>query len=384
MLYIVVVTVLAVFGGLVYYVGLRGWQWLSAFFPYGQLRPVYWSIHWLLALAFPLTRFSPARLPIWLWEMLGRAGAFWMGLFAFSLVLVALMDLVRLISRWLHLIPAGPLPVEAIKLLGSVAFLAAMGLSLYGTWRARTPVVTEYAFSIPKAAGARKDLHVVLVSDTHFGSVLGTGRARRLVDLVNSLEPDIILMAGDIVDDDFRAFVQRDMASELRRLNAPLGVYGVLGNHDPYPEDPAAFRAQMERAGIRLLVDEWVLVDNSFYVVGRSDSSLARYTGAPAVPLHEVLAGVDRSLPVLVMDHRPDRLDEAQAEGIDLQVSGHTHKGQIFPGSLITNRVYEVDWGYLKKGSSYFVVSLGYGTWGPPIRIGNAPEVVSIHLTFGQ
>lgn len=384
MLYAMVVTVFVIFGGLIYYVGLRGWQWLSAFFPYGQLRPVYWSVHWLLALAFPLTRFSPAWLPIWLGDLLGRAGAFWMGFFVFSLVLVVLMDLVRLISRWLHLIPAGPLPAEAIKLLGSLIFLIAVGLTAYGAWRARTPVVTEYALSIPKAAGARKDLHVVLVSDTHFGSVLGTGRVRRLVDLVNSLEPDIILFAGDIVDDDFRPFVAHDMAAELRRLKAPLGAYGILGNHDPYPEDPAAFRAQMERAGIRLLVDEWVKVEDSFYVVGRSDSSLARYTGTPAQPLRKVLAGVDLSLPILLMDHRPDRLDEAHAAGIDVQVSGHTHRGQIFPGNLITSRVYEVDWGYLKRGSSYFVVSLGYGSWGPPIRIGNTPEVVSIHLTFGQ
>lgn len=384
MVYIVLVPIVAIFGGLVYYVGLRGWQWLSAFFPSVHLRYAYWIVHWLLACAFPLTRFSPSWLPIWLNDAVARLGAYWMGFFAFSLVLLALMDAIRVVSRWLQLIPPGPITPLGIKLLGSLVLALALGGVVYGAWRARTPVVTEYAVTLPKAAGERKDLHVVLVSDTHFGSVLGISRVRQMVDLVNSLEPDLILLAGDIVDDDFRPFVVHDMAAELNRLEAPLGTYGVLGNHDPYHEDPAAFRAQMERAGIHLLVDEWVKVADSFYVVGRSDSSLSRYTGEPAVPLSEVLTGVDPTLPILLMDHRPDRLEEAQAAGVDLQVSGHTHRGQIFPGSLITSRVFAVDWGYLKRGYSFFVVSSGYGTWGPPIRIGSTPEVVSIRVTLGQ
>jgi predicted MPP superfamily phosphohydrolase len=101
------------------------------------------------------------------------------------------------------------------------------------------------------------------------------------------------------------------------------------------------------------------------------------------MPLPEVLAGIDATRPVIVMDHQPNRLDDAVAAGVDLQVSGHTHRGQVFPGNVITRRIFELDWGYLHKEATHYVVSVGYGTWGPPIRIGNRPEVVSIHVRFG-
>jgi len=193
---------------------------------------------------------------------------------------------------------------------------------------------------------------------------------------INRLQADMVLLAGDIIDDDFRPFRERGMAGVLRGLHAPLGVYGVLGNHDDGADDLPAFRAAMAEAGVQLLVDEWTLVDGAFYVVGRNDRSRG-----PA-PLEEVLQGVDRSKPILLIDHQPDRLDQAVAAGVDLQVSGHTHRGQVWPGRLLTARIFEVDWGYLAKGGTQFVVSQGWGTWGPPIRVGTRSEIVQIHIRF--
>ncbi len=381
MIYFVIPLVLLIFGGINYYVGRRGWQWLQSMAPLSISRPVYWTLFWLLALSFLLARLASPWLPVVAADLLTTIAAYWMGVFVYALLILILLDAIRLLNRWLHVIPVPD--VNVVKVTGSVVCLALLGLTAYGAWRARTPVVTEYALSIPKGAGQHRELQVVLVSDTHLGSINGNGRIQELVSTVNRLNPDLILVAGDIIDDDFRPFLAHNMAAELSQMKSRLGTYGILGNHDAGSEDLPAFRAEMERAGIHLLVDEWVKVDNSFVIAGRNDSSQTR-RGGRATPLSQLLTGVDPALPVLLMDHQPNRLDEAVAAKVDLQVSGHTHRGQIFPGNLITSRVFEVDWGYLKKEATQFVVSLGYGTWGPPIRIGNRPEVVSIHLTFGN
>ncbi|HLO04923.1 MAG TPA: metallophosphoesterase, partial [Symbiobacteriaceae bacterium] len=118
------------------------------------------------------------------------------------------------------------------------------------------------------------------------------------------------------------------------------------------------------------------------YIIGRDDWSGQSRWGRPRKPLTEIIQGVDPALPLILMDHQPNRLNEAQAAGIDLLVCGHTHRGQMFPNHLLTRRVFEIDWGHLKKGALHVIVSLGFGTWGPPVRIGNRPEVVSIRVRF--
>lgn len=375
--YVIFSAILLIFGGLNYYVGLRAWQWFMLIAP-GVIPQVgYWLAFGVLALAFFLARLTAGLVPVWVSEVLATVGGYWLALIGYAFPLLLLVDVLRLLNRWFDWAPDSSL----VKVAGTAVCVLLVGLLAYGSWRARTPVVTDYEVAIAKPVGSHQELEVVLISDTHLGPIIGKGRVRQLVEMVNALEPDLVLIAGDIIDDDFRPFVVRNMAEELAKLQAPLGVYGILGNHDDGAEDLPTFRAELARAGIQLLVDEWVKVDDSFYVVGRNDSSRQRRSGAK--PLAEVMEGVDRSLPILLMDHQPDRLDDAVEAGVDLQVSGHTHRGQLWPGSLITERIFEVDWGYLKKGDTQFVVSLGWGTWGPPMRIGNRPEVVRIQLSLG-
>lgn len=369
------------YGGLNYYVGLWAWRWLRSLAPLSIPSWVYWTTFWPLAFSFFLARLSAGRLPLAVTEGLMWVGAYWLAMLVYAVQLLVLVDLFRLLNRWTGILPTRFIPdIHLIQYTGAVVCLMLLALMVYGTWRARTPVVTEYALAIPKGAGPHRALNVVLVADTHLGYLNGKGRIRELVEVVNGLQPDLILIAGDLIDDDVRPFVAHGMAAELSRLQSRLGTYAVLGNHDNAPL--AEFRAELQRAGIRLLVDEWVKVDDSIVLAGRKDHSPPRPPG-PVTPLAEILRGVDRSLPILLMDHNPNRLADAVAAGVDLQVSGHTHRGQLFPFHLITSRVFAVDWGYLKLGDTHFVVTSGFGTWGPPIRIGNRPEVVRIRLTFG-
>lgn len=374
-----------IYGAANYYVGLRAWHWIQSLAGPGRVFGwLYWSLFWFLAGTFFLARVSSGRVPLAVTGALAHVGAYWLALLLYAVLLLVLMDLFRLLNRWTGLVPARLVPdVNLIPYTGAAVCMVLAALMIYGTWRARTPVVTEYALTIPKPAGPHREMNVVLIADTHLGYLIGNSRIQQLVQMVNSLQPDLILIAGDIIDDDFFPFMARDMAAELRQLRSRLGTYGIVGNHDDGQQDLFAFRAALERAGIRLLVDECVVVEGSVVIAGRRDPSPPRGRG-PVTPLADILRGVDRSLPILLLDHNPNRLGDAMAAGVALQVSGHTHQGQMFPLNLITRRAFAVDWGYLQKGSTHFVVTSGYGTWGPPIRIGTRPEVVRIHLTFSS
>ncbi|HYF95415.1 MAG TPA: metallophosphoesterase [Symbiobacteriaceae bacterium] len=362
-----------------FYVGLRGWQWLRPLVWARYAGPIYWLLYSLLALAFPLSRSDAAWLPRSAALSLGVVGAYWLAVFQYALMLVVLLDLCRLLNRWRDFIPA-PVYPGFRKRVGAAVLLLLAGTFCYGIWRARTPVVTPYEVTIPKAAGPYRELNVVMASDTHLGTMNGGDRARRLVEMINDLQPDLVLLVGDIMDDNLDLFIERQLAAEFSKLQPRLGTYAVLGNHDARGAKVPAYRQELERAGVKLLEDAWVKVGDSFYVVGRKDAGWSR--SGTGKPLAEIMQGVDPALPILLMDHQPNRLGDAQAARVDLQVSGHTHRGQMFPYNFITDRMYEVDWGYLRKGDTHVVVSNGFGTWGPPIRIGNKPEVVSIRVRF--
>ena len=163
----------------------------------------------------------------------------------------------------------------------------------------------------------------------------------------------------------------------MGELHAPLGVYAVPGNHDYYGNDVDQLVVEMDKIGIQVLADETALVANDFYIVGRKDlAAKSRRTTTALV------AGLDQNKPLIMMDHQPVEFDEASDSGIDLLLSGHTHRGQLFPANLITRLIFENHYGYLKKDQLHSIVTSGFGTWGPPLRIGSRAEIVEINLKF--
>jgi predicted MPP superfamily phosphohydrolase len=213
------------------------------------------------------------------------------------------------------------------------------------------------------------------------GTLIGPRRTGKLVDSINALNPDIILLAGDIVDEDLAPVIRQNLGEALTRLKAPLGVYGITGNHEYIGGAEAAVK-YLEAHGITMLRDSVVKVADAFYVAGREDRDKNRFSGKPRKEVKELLLGADLSRPVILLDHQPFALEKAMEAGVDLQLSGHTHHGQLWPLNFITRAVYEVSMGYKKKGNTHFYVSPGFGGWGPPVRTGHRPEVVSILLRF--
>jgi predicted MPP superfamily phosphohydrolase len=222
-------------------------------------------------------------------------------------------------------------------------------------------------------------LRIVAASDIHLGTIIGRKRLRSIVDRINSLEPDVVLLPGDIVDEDLAPVIRENLGETLRSIRSNQGVFAVTGNHEHIGgAGPAC--AYLAEHGITMLRDSVARLEGGIYIVGREDRSSAGFGGRKRKTLESLMADVDTAYPVVLMDHQPFGLEEAAGKGIDLQLSGHTHHGQLWPLNKITEAVYELSWGETVKGETHFYVSSGVGTWGPPVRTGNRPEIVLIRL----
>lgn len=340
-------------------------------------------IFWVLVGSFVIARFLERAYPCDFTEVMTWIGSFWLGAMVYFVLAALLVDFARLVN---HFIPFFPQVFYAdYQKTKLIALVIIMGLVIVtvtaGFINARNPRIKFLDLNIAKKIQGSKTLKIAMASDIHLGTLVGKRGASRLVRMINSLHPDIILLAGDLVDEDLKPVIRRNLGETLKNLHAPLGVYAITGNHE-YIGGAAVAIAYLTAHKIKFLSDTIELIDNRFYLAGRDDRDKSRFIGKQRKPLAEILKGADPAYPILLMDHQPFQLSKPEELGVDLQLSGHTHHGQIWPFNYITSIIYEVNWGYKKKGNTQIYVSSGYGTWGPPIRLGNRPEVVSITLHF--
>lgn len=312
-------------------------------------------------------------------------GSFWLAFMLYFFLFIVLLDLIRVFNHWFHFLPSFiTLHYETAKLftLGTAIFLAG-GLIAGGYINALYPRVKTISISIPKKAGKLRELNLVMASDVHLGNIVGRSRFSRMVETINSLKPDIVLFAGDLVDEDIEPVIRLNLGEMLLNIQSKYGVFAIPGNHEYIGGGEKAF-AYLETHGVKVLCDTNIRIDSSFLLIGRDDRDRRRFSGTGRAEIVSLLGEEDKSQPVIMLDHQPFDFDKTVQAGVDLQLSGHTHVGQMWPFNYITNAIYETDYGYLKKGETQFYVSSGYGTWGPPVRIGNRPEIVQIRIKFAE
>ena len=243
------------------------------------------------------------------------------------------------------------------------------------SWKERVHLPIQLTKQIGDSISERP-LKVVAISDLHLGYTIGKGELEKWVTLINEEKPDMILIAGDLIDNSLRPVKDGGMAKVLRTLEAPLGVYACLGNHEYIGNTDQRENIEFYKdANIHLLKDDYIEVDSMFYVIGRDDK-----TNSHRKELSELVANLDKTKPIILLDHQPYDLHQAEENGVDLQISGHTHQGQVWPISMITKMLYEIDHGYLQKGNSHIYVSSGLGIWGGKFRIGTKSEYVVIDI----
>jgi uncharacterized protein len=353
------------FNGVLLYIGWNGWEWLKVAFD--MKNP------WLYSIIFALLSYSFAigRSSRYL-SVFRSVGYVWMALIQYGLLLLPIADIA------VFLLKMASVPLSAaIYVVGIIVIIMFAVIFAYGLFNAYTPVIRSYHINVPKKNGNRSNLRLAVASDMHFGRLSGIAHARRLVELVKGIKPDLILLPGDIIDDEPEPFIQKNMGAILSELEAPLGVFGVLGNHEYYGDKIPEFIEEMNKIDIKILMDDVLMIDNSFLLVGRKDK-----TDAGRKTFTDLLSDIDHSFPIIAMDHQPSELQQAQENGVDILLSGHTHRGQMAPNHLITKKIYELDWGYLKKEQLHAFVSSGYGFWGPPLRIGSRSEILQIDVSF--
>jgi uncharacterized protein len=340
-------------------------------------------VFWALVSAYVVARFLERAYPCDFTEILTWIGSLWLGIMVYSLLAVLLIDFFRLLNHFFHFFPAifyQDYPkTKLIALFISMTLIALV--VLIGFINARLPRIKHVDITINKKVTSSKTLKIVMVSDIHMGTLIAKRRINNLIGKIIHLKPDLILFAGDIVDEDLAPVIRRNLGEMLSQLKAKHGVYGITGNHEYIGGAEPAVK-YLTAHGINMLRDTAVLVDDYFYLVGRDDRDKPRFTRKERKPLEEIMAQVDRSYPVILMDHQPFTLNKAVEQGVDLQLSGHTHHGQLWPFNYITNAIYEMSWGYKLIGQTHFYVSSGFGSWGPPLRLGNRPEIVEIVVRF--
>jgi len=340
-------------------------------------------LFWAIAASFIAGRLLESYGPSFLSKLLIWVGSFWFAALLYFLLSVVLLDLLRLIHHFVPFFPAAVTDnYAAAKRITALGVAVMVGLLLvFGHVNSRMPRVRTMTLQVAKKAGDLDSLNIVAVSDIHLGTIVGRKRLSQIVERINSLDPDVVLLPGDIVDEDLTSIRENSVGDPLRDIRSRYGVYAATGNHE-YIGGVLEAVAYLADHGLILLRDRAVLVADAFYIVGRDDRSANRFGAEQRKKLSELMEDVDTNRVVLLMDHQPFGLEEAAENGVDLQVSGHTHYGQIWPISYITRCVYEIPWGYKKKGDTHYYVSNGVGTWGPPLRIGNRPEIVNIRLEF--
>jgi predicted MPP superfamily phosphohydrolase len=370
------------YGLINFYVFLRGWQAIP---PDSSLRIPYVVVFWALALSFIAGRFLERIAISTFSDIVVWVGSFWLAAFAYFMLLALLIDVLRLANYVVPFFPSfitrNYVRAKEITALGAVLLVA--GALVAGYFNARTPRLRTLNLHIDKSVDSLRSLNLAVASDIHLGTIIGRSRLDAIVKTINALDPDLILLPGDIVDEDLGPVIKQNLGEMLRKLKARYGVIAITGNHE-YIGGVEEACGYLEEHGITVLRDTSVRINNGLFVVGREDRSISQFARKKRKPLHELMTQVDKRLPVILMDHQPFGLDEAVGQGVDLQLSGHTHHGQLWPFQFITKAVYELSWGYLKRGSTHIYVSSGVGTWGPPVRIGNTPEIVNIRLTFEE
>jgi len=362
-----------------YYIYNRGIQWLETM---PHLKTTFRILMLLLVLSYPAGRFLEKLWYSPVTTSLHWIGAFWFAGMLYFTLLIFTSDLIRMANYFFHFLPQTDTPAYfKLKMYSGIGITATtLIIVLGGFLNAWHPKISQYDLKVNKNGGDKKHLKIVAASDIHLGTIIGPRKTQKLVETINSLKPDIILFAGDVVDEDVGPVIKQNLGESLKQLKAPMGTYASTGNHE-YIGGVDRSVNYLEEHGVIVLRDSALLINDQYYIIGREDRDKQRSEGVRK-DLDAIMLGVNKEKPIIMLDHQPYHLDLVQKAGIDLQISGHTHHGQLWPFGYITEKLFEVSRGYKLKEASHFIVSTGFGTWGPPVRTGNRPEILEINLQF--
>lgn len=316
-------------------------------------------LFWICALSFFGAMLSRnLEMPVFISHSMYTIGTSWLIFALYMTLFLLLFDILKLFK-------------VVCKYRFYLSFVFTVGLLGYGVYNYHHPETNVISILTDKQyEGASQAVKIVAISDVHLGNGTGKAALRKYVEMINAQHPDLILISGDLIDNSVVPLYKENMAEELAELKAPMGIYMVLGNHEYISGVDESIR-YIKNTPIQLLRDSVVTLPNGIQLIGRDDRHNRNRRS-----LQELMVNVEKSKPIILLDHQPFNLKETEAAGIDLQFSGHTHHGQIWPINWVTDYIFEQSHGYRQWGNSHVYVSSGLSLWGPPFRIGTDSEMV--------
>ena len=339
-------------------------------------RLLYTLIYLLIVSIYPIVeRFSEENLNSII-QALSFISGYILPFFLYLFLGVLLFDLFLLINKLVRFISPERRRSFSFRLTTlTVLILLSMAVVVAGIINLNTIRVSKYTIDIPRRYSKIDHLRIAFAADIHIQQNTRIQFIDQFVKKINALEPDMMLYVGDIVEGDNENETTKAIESAMRKIVTKYGTFGVTGNHEFYGGNGQS--AFFRELGITMLSDTVIRVDSSFYLAGRNDEHLGQRK-----TVIQLFEGISHDMPVILLDHRPTQLQEVSQTLADVQVSGHTHNGQMFPINMITHEVYELSWGYKKIRSTHFFVTSGLRLWGPPVKTAGKSEIMLIDMNF--
>lgn len=334
-------------------------------------------------------------------RLLTRIGYNWLGVIIYFFVALVISIVIRNVI-WLISNKDKYNKTIAKNITAVFVVLFTSIMSIYGYNNAHNLHITNYEVSIDKKCNL-DELNVVLLADLHIGYNVGLVEIQDMVDKVNSCNPDVVVIAGDVFDNEYEAIEEPDKMIEiLRGMNSKYGTYVTYGNHDIQEkilvgftfnwskEAKAKVQADermndfIEQCGFKFLYDDYAIIEDSIYVYGRPDKTKINFGNYERVCVKDVTKDLDKSLPIIVLDHQPAELNELASAGVDLDLCGHTHNGQIWPGTISIKWLWDNAYGIKKINNMTSIVTSGVGLFGPNMRTGCIAEICVINISFNE
>ena len=317
-------------------------------------------LFWMAAASFFLAiGLRNENIPDTLSGIMFRTGSLWVIFIIYTALASIIFDTTRLIYK-------------RFKCTTIHAAIIATALLCYGHYNYRNPQIVPIDITVDKPMNG--SLKIAVISDLHLGYGTGKSTLKHFVDIINSQNPDIILIAGDLIDNCVKPVQNAAMHEELSLLQAPQGIYMAPGNHE-YISGYEECEKFLKQTPIKMLCDSIVELPCGVQLILRDDTFNKK-----RLKLKKLLALADSTRPTILVDHNPREVEKKNNLGADIQISGHTHHGQVWPGNYITDYIYEQSHGYRKWSHSHVWVSSGLSLWGPPIRLGTKGDIAVITL----
>lgn len=336
----------------------------------------YTLIYLLIVAIYPFVSFISAGKSGIVYDIFSWIASYYLPFYLYMFLSVLLFDIFLLVNWPAKMVSVEKMKSTRFKFFCLLAFaLISSGVVFAGAINFNTIRITNYHIEIPKKSSNIDHLKIAFASDFHLKQQSDIHFVERFVTNITAIQPDLMIFGGDIVEGWGEGSKMDRIAKMLSEIHAKYGVYAVLGNHESYGVQAKGYF--FDKAGMQSLCDSVAVIGHSFNLAGRYDN---RYAERKATV--DLLKSINDSLPVILIDHRPTNIEENSKTVADVQFSGHTHNGQLFPLNLILASMYRISWGYEKIGHTHFFVSSGIMLWGPPVRTTGKSEIMVVDVDF--